>query len=116
MEIDPTQESHPPTTPPSETGHRATHPHGILTFLIGLPLGFLVHVASLVVVGISLVSHRGTNSTAIVVAAILCVVSIALAIPLLRRPAYTGFAFGILIGVALTALLTAQCAMSGSRP
>ncbi len=113
MENDPTPNPLPPTTPPPETVTRPTGPRRLLTFLIGLPLGFLVHFASLVALGIGLFSARGSNTTAIVAAMVLCVVSIAVAIPLLRRPTLVGFAFGILIGVALTALLTAQCAMTG---
>ena len=112
MENEPTPNPLPPTTPPPETVQRPTGPRRLLTFLIGLPLGFLVHFASVVAVGVGIYSNRVGTSSAIVAAVVLCLVSIALAIPLLRRPGYSGFAFGILIGVALTALLTAQCAMS----
>jgi len=120
MDNDSTSHPLPPTTPapsgsgvfpPNEAIPRSTGPGRILAFLVGLPLGFLVHFGSLLVLGIGI--RFGINPrTGITAAVVLCVISIAAAIPLLRRPPFHGFAFGILIGVALTALLTAQCAMS----
>ena len=79
-----------------------------LALLIGLPLGFLVHFLLLV-----FLSFNVRPQTAIFRAVILCVVSIAVAIPALKSPSNQGAGFGILIGVALTALLTAQCALTG---
>lgn len=121
MDNDATSNPLPPTTPPpsgggvfppNETIPRSTGPVQFLTFLVGLPLGFLVHFASLLVLQISSYVNLPAQSTGITSAVILCVVSIAVAIPLLRQRLFRGFAFGILIGVALTALLTAQCALS----
>jgi len=97
-------------SPPNEAVPQSTTLRQILTFLIGLPLGFLVHFVALVF--LAFVFYPGTP---ILAGTLLCGVSLALAIPLLWRPHFRGIAFGILIGVAVTALLIAQCATSGPR-
>ena len=85
---------------------------GALTLFIFFIGGFLVHFFSFIFLCGFLAGGRSSR-TLILPAVILCVVWIALGILIVCKPsnASRGFAFGIFIGVGLTALLTANCAM-----
>ena len=84
---------------------------GALTLFLSFILGFVTQLISL---GVLCSFAKQGDKRLILPAVILCIVWIALGIPMVRRPstASRGFAFGIFIGVGLTALLTTICAMN----
>ena len=95
------------------TGSKANRPVSLLTFIAGVIGGLIVQFISFVMVcGFAALSFRqdGSQKT-IAFAVLLCLGWIALAIPMTRSPANRGFAFGALLGVGLTALLAASCAL-----
>lgn len=99
------------------TNSQPSRPVSFLTFIAGVIGGLHVVWVSLIIVCLfaGLASRKANATPAIIFAILLCAGWIAAAIPMLRRPAYRGFAFGILLGVGLTALLTANCAVNGLK-
>lgn len=84
-----------------------------LEFAAGLIGGLIAQVGSFVMVcGFVALSLRKDGArTTIAFAVLLCLAWVAIAIPLTRSPTNRGFAFGILLGVGLTALITANCSL-----
>lgn len=97
----------------------ASRPVSFLTFIAGVIGGAITQFVSFVMVcwfAAALFGLRKSgNQAAIVAAILLCLAWVAVAIPMGRKPANRGFAFGILLGVGLTALLTASCALTGLK-
>ena len=84
-------------------------PVSLFTFAGGVIGGLLAELFSYVFI---LGFFRVTSTKATI--AVSCLVFagwIAIAIPMSRNPANRGFAFGVLLGVGLTALLAASCAL-----
>jgi|GEM_PF-2831579 hypothetical protein len=100
----------PPTPTPSR-------PLSLLTFIAAFIGGLVVQHVSLIIVCLfaGLASRKANATPAIIFAILLCAGRIAVALPMLRSPTNRGFAFGILLGVGLTALLTANCAVNGLK-
>ena len=95
-----------------------SRPVSLLTFIAGVIGGFsgqYVCTVSIVAAFGLVAGRNATPTSGIILAILLCVGWIAFAVLLLRSPLYRGFAFGILLGVGVTALLTASCAVYGVK-
>lgn len=85
----------------------------IFSILFGLPLGFLAHCIPFAILMTYIMPTPKTGMTApLGTAVIYCLGSTAFAVLLWKSPNGKGVAFGFFMGVALTALATAQCALS----
>ncbi len=84
-----------------------------LEFVAGVIGGLIAQVGSFVMVCgfVALSLRKDGAQTTIAFAVLLCLAWVAIAIPLTRSPTNRGFAFGILLGVGLTALITANCSL-----
>lgn len=91
-------------------GKKAASPLSLVGLIVQVPGGVLAHFASFVLV-CGFVAILRSRSALIFVALIHCLAWIALGIRMKGNPAERGFAFGIFIGVGLTALLTSNCSM-----
>ncbi|PAW88695.1 MAG: hypothetical protein B9S33_04415 [Pedosphaera sp. Tous-C6FEB] len=98
----------------NQTSSQANRPVSVLIFIGCVIGGLIAQFGSFVMVcGFTAAFFgfkKSGNDVAIVFAVLLCLGWMALAIPLARSPGKSGFAFGILLGVGLTGLLTANCA------
>ncbi|GDY21675.1 hypothetical protein LBMAG56_30220 [Verrucomicrobiota bacterium] len=94
-----------------------SRPVSLLMFIAGFIGGLVVQIFSLNIVGLFglAASKSGRPALGIIFGILVCVGWIAIAIPLSRRPPYRGFAYGIALGVGVTALLTASCALSSVK-
>lgn len=90
-----------------------------VTFIVGLIGGLIAQFGSFMVAGgfaaVLFGLRKSGNQAAIVVAMVLCLVWVVAAISMTRSPANRGFAFGVLLGVGVTALLTANCAVNSLK-
>lgn len=93
--------------------HAPSRPVSILEFAAGVIGGLIAQFVSFVMVCgfVALSFRKSGNQTTIAFAVLVCLAWVAVAIPMTRTPANRGFAFGVLLGVGLTALLTANCAL-----
>lgn len=88
-------------------------PVSTFEFSVGVIGGLIAQFVSFVMVCgfVALSFRKSGNQTTIAFAVLVCLAWVAVAIPMTRTPANRGFAFGVLLGVGLTALLTANCAL-----
>lgn len=95
--------------------HAPSRPVSTLEFAAGVIGGLVAQFVSFVMVcgfAVAFFGFRKSgNQAAVFFAVFLCLGWVAWAIPTTRTPANRGFAFGVLLGVGLTALLTANCAL-----
>lgn len=95
--------------------HAPSRPVATLEFAAGVIGGLIAQFVSFVMVcGFAVVFFGGKksgNQAAVCFVVFLCLGWVAWAIPMTRTPANREFAFGVLLGVGLTALLTANCAL-----
>lgn len=102
-----------------QTSPQASRPVSLLTFIAGVIGGLITQFVSFVMIcGFAAAFfgfRKSSNQVAILFAVLVCLGWVALAIPMTRSPTNRGFAFGVLLGVGLTALLTANCAVNGLK-
>ena len=96
----------------ASTKKRAKAPHPLFVLFIQVPGGFLIHLVSFIFLCAVFGGGFKSRGPIVLVAVIHSVAWIAIATRLIRKPAEQGVGFGILIGVCLTGLLTATCAIS----
>ena len=85
-----------------------------LGFAAGVIGGLVVQFVSFIFVCwcVAAFFNRGGEPALVVFAILHCLACVSIAIPLTRKPAARPLAFGILLGVGLTAILTANCALN----
>jgi hypothetical protein len=83
-----------------------------LEFADRVLVGLIAQFSSFIFVCLR-VAKSSSDQELVIFAILLCLAWVSIAIPLTRKPAIRPLAFGILLGVGLTAILTANCALNG---